>query len=144
MADLDDARRIAAASGHLAVVAVARRDGSVQASLVSAGVLDDPVDHSPGVALVAGGGSAKLALLRANPRATVVFTSGAAWVAVSGPVRLCGPDDPVADLDVPATLRAIFVAAGGTHDDWAGFDRTMADERRGGIFVRADSVTSNA
>jgi Pyridoxamine 5'-phosphate oxidase len=143
MTDLGDVRRIAAASGHLAVVAIARRDGTVQASLVSAGVLDDPVDGSPGVAIVAGGGSAKLTLLRANPRATVVFTSGYEWVAVAGAVRQCGPDDPVPGLDVPATLRAIFVAAGGTHDDWLTFDRTMADERRCGIFVRTDAVTSN-
>jgi hypothetical protein len=37
MADLDDVRRIASADGNLAVLAVGRRDGSVQASVASAG-----------------------------------------------------------------------------------------------------------
>lgn len=143
MADLEDVRRIAAAGGHLAVLAVARSDGSVQASLVSAGVIADPVDRAAGVGLVAGGGSAKLALLRANPRATIVFQHGYEWVSVAGGVRLCGPDDGADGVDVPMTLRSIYVAAGGEHDDWDAFDSTMADERRCGVFVRADAVTSN-
>jgi len=144
MADLNDVRRIAAADGHLSVLAVARKDGSVQASVVNAGVLDDPVGGAPSVALVAGGGTAKLALLRANPRATVVFKQGYEWVAVAGAVRLLGPDDVAAgDPDVPATIRSVFVAAGGSHDDWAAFDRVMAEERRCAVFVHADTVTSN-
>jgi hypothetical protein len=144
MADLDDVRRTAAADGHLAVLAVARRDGTVQASVVSAGVLDDPVSGSPSVALVAGGGTAKLALLRVNPRATAVFKHGYEWVAVAGAVRLLGPDDTAAgDPDVRATIRSVFIAAGGSHEDWDAFDRVMADERRCAVFVRADAITSN-
>ncbi len=143
MADLDDVLRIASADGNLAVLAVARGDGSVQASVVSAGVISDPADDAASVGLVAGGGTAKLALLRANPRATVVFKHGYEWVAVSGQVRLVGPDDDAGGVDVPTTLRAIYVAAGGEHDDWASFDRTMAEERRCGVFLRADAVTSN-
>lgn len=143
MVGLDDVRRLAAAD-HLAVLAVARADGSVQASLVSAGVIDDPVDGATSIGLVAGGGTAKLALLRANPRATVVFRSGYEWIAVAGFARLVGPDDPTsAELDVAGTIRAIFVAAGGTHEDWAAFDRVMADERRCAVFVHADSVSAN-
>jgi Pyridoxamine 5'-phosphate oxidase len=143
MADLDDVLRIASADGNLAVLAVARGDGSVQASVVSAGVIADPVDDAAGVGIVAGGGTAKLALLRANAQATVVFKHGYQWVAVSGRVHLIGPDDDAGVVDVPTTLRAIYVAAGGEHDDWATFDRTMADERRCGVFVRADAVISN-
>jgi len=144
MADLNDVRRIAAADGHLSVLAVARKDGSVQASVVNAGVLDDPVGGAPSVALVAGGGTAKLALLRANPRATVVFKQGYEWVAVAGAVRLLGPDDVApGDPDVPATIRSVFVAAGGSHDDWESFDRVMEEERRCAVFVHADTVTSN-
>jgi hypothetical protein len=144
VADLDDVRRIAAADGHLGVLAVARRDGSVQASVVSAGVIDDPIDGVSSVGLVAGGGTAKLALLRANPVATIVFKHGIEWVAVAGRARLLGPDDPgPGELDVPTLLRAVFVAAGGTHEDWDVFDRVMSDERRCAVFVRADAVTSN-
>lgn len=144
MAGLDDVRRIATADHHLAVLAIARADRSVQASLVSAGVIDDPIDGTPSVGLVAGGGTAKLALLRANPLATIVFTHGFEWVAVAGSVRLVGPDDPApGELDLPATIRSIFVAAGGTHEDWGAFDRAMADERRCAVFVHAHAVTSN-
>jgi hypothetical protein len=142
--ELDDVRRIAGADGHFAVLAVGREDRSVQASVVSAGVLADPIDGAPGVALVAGGGTAKLALLRAHPSATVVFKHGYDWVAVSGRARLVGPDDPVAGVpDVAATIRSVYEAAGGTHEDWDAFDRAMAEERRCAVFVRADAITSN-
>jgi|SRR5271157_1149212 len=145
MADLELVNRLAAADRHLAVLAVARPDGSVHASVVSAGVIDDPVDGSPGVAAVVGGGTRKLALLRASGRATLVFKDGWEWAAVSGPVRLVGPGDGTdLGLDVPGTIRSVFEAAGGSHEDWAEFDRVMAEERRCAVFVRADAVSSNA
>ncbi len=145
MADLDHVTRLAAADHHLAVFTVGRPDGSVHASVVSAGVIDDPVDVSPGVAAVLGGGSRKLGLLRASGRATLVFKDGWDWAAVSGPVRLIGPDDGQ-DLgfDVPDLLRSVFRAAGGSHEDWAEFDRVMAAERRYAVFVRAEAISSNA
>ena len=117
----------------------------MHASVVSAGVIADPVDGSPGVAAVLGGATRKLALLRRDARATVVFRAGGEWAAVSGPVRLVGPDDGTdLGLDVPATLRSVFTAAGGTHEDWAEFDRVMAAERRCAVFVRAEAISSNA
>lgn len=144
MADLADVARLAAADHHLAVFTVARPDGTVHASVVSAGVMDDPVDGSPGVAAVVRGGTRKLALLRRMGRATLVFKSGWEWAAVSGPARLVGPEDGTElGLDVPAILRAVFQAAGGTHEDWAEYDRVMAAERRCAVFVRADAVTAN-
>jgi hypothetical protein len=145
MADLEDARRLGAADHNLAVFTVSDRPGSVHASVVSAGVIDDPVDGSSGVAAVVGGGSRKLDLLRRVGRATLVFKSGFLWASVSGPVRLVGPDDGTElGLDVPETLRAVFRAAGGTHEDWDEFDRVMAAERRCAVFVRAERITSNA
>ena len=145
MADLEYVRRLAAADRHLAVFTVGRPDGTVHASVVSAGVIDDPLDGSPGVAAVVGGGARKLDLLRARGRATLVFKDGWEWVAVSGPVRLVGPDDGQdLGLDVPETIRSVFRAAGGSHEDWEEFDRVMAAERRCAVFVRADAITSNA
>jgi hypothetical protein len=116
MADLTDVARLAAGDHHLAVFTVARSEGSVHASVVNAGVMDDPVDGSAGVAAVIRGGTRKLALLRTEGRATLVFKVGGDWAAVAGPVRLVGPDDG-ADLalDVPALIRSVFAAAGGTH-----------------------------
>ena len=144
MADLDLVQKLAAADHHLAVLAVARADGSVQASVVSAGVIDDPVDGIPGVGAVVAGGARKLQLLRDAGMATFVFKSGFEWVAVSGPVRLIGPDDGTAfGFDVPELIRSVFRAAGGSHDDWDEFDRVMAAERRCAVFLPAERISTN-
>ena len=145
MADLDYVKRLATADHHLAVFTVARPDRTVHASVVSAGVIDDPVDGAPGVAAVVGGDTRKLDLLRGWAEATLVFKDGWEWAAVSGPVRLVGPDDGLdLGLDVPETIRSVFRAAGGSHEDWEEFDRVMAAERRCAVFVRAETVASNA
>ncbi len=144
MADITDVERLASADDHLAVLAVARRDGSVQASVVNAGVLDDPIDGTLSVGLVAMGGSSKLTLLRARSTATVVFKHGWEWVSVSGATRLIGPDDgDDATIDLVALRRRVFVAAGGTHDDWDEYDRVMAKDRRCCVFVHAERISSN-
>ena len=52
-ADLDLVRRLVAADHGLAVVATTRADGSVHASVVNAGVLDDPLTGVPVVGFVA-------------------------------------------------------------------------------------------
>jgi hypothetical protein len=141
MADLDTVRRLGAASGFLAVVATTRADGSVHASLVNAGPLEDPVTAEPAVAMVIVGGARKLEYLRRAGTATVVFRDGWSWVSVDGRVRIIGPDDAAAvRVDLPALLRAIFTAAGGTHDNWAEFDRVMAQEGRSAVFVAADRI----
>jgi hypothetical protein len=145
-ADLDLVRRLAAADRGLAVIALARPDGSVHASLVNAGVLDDPGSGAPAVAFVVAGGARKLDLVRAGGPVTVVFRSGWEWVAVDGPGRVIGPDDPSPDVApdaLPALLRAVFVAAGGTHDDWDTYDRVMAEQRRAAVLVEPARITTN-
>ena len=37
-------------------------------------------------------------------------------------------------------LRAVFTAAGGTHDDWETYDRVMAQERRTAVLMTPDRV----
>ena len=127
----------------LAVITTTRADGSVQASVVNAGVLDHPVDGSPVLGLVAQGGSAKLRHLRARPRLTAVLRAGWEWVAVEGGVELAGPDDRLEGVEGDALrllLRDIFLAAGGTHDDFDEYDRVMAEERRVAVLVRPERV----
>jgi PPOX class probable F420-dependent enzyme len=144
--DLDVVRRLAAADHGLAVVATTRRDGSVQASVVNAGVLDDPVTNRAVVGLVAAGSAVKLRLLRHAGRATIVFRAGWEWVAVEGPVRLIGPDDLPDGFGierVPQLLRDVFTAAGGTHEDWDEYDRVMAEQRRTAVLIEPERVTSN-
>ncbi len=147
MLGLDRARELAARESGLAVVATIRADGSAQASVVNAGVLNHPVTREPVVAFVARGAARKLANLRARPRATVVFRSGWEWVGVEGDAELAGPDDLLEGLDpagVARLLRDIYAAAvGGTHDDWAGLDEVMAAERHTAVLVRPARVYSN-
>jgi PPOX class probable F420-dependent enzyme len=127
----------------LAVIALARPDGTVHASVVSAGMLPHPVTGRPAVGIVAAGGSRKLGLLRAHPHATVLLRAGFRWAAVEGPAELAGPDDPLPGVDpgrLRLLLREIFTAAGGRHDDFAGYDRAMAAERRVAVLVTPTRV----
>jgi hypothetical protein len=40
-------------------------------------------------------------------------------------------------------LQNIFRAAGGTHDDWDTYDRTMADERRAAVLLAPRRTYAN-
>jgi PPOX class probable F420-dependent enzyme len=146
MASLELLRKLASADRGLAVAVTIRGDGTPQASVVNAGVLDHPLDGRPVVGLVARGQTAKLANLRARPYASVTFRAGWEWVVAEGPVQLAGPDDGLEGLsaeDVRLLLRAVFAAAGGTHDDLDAYDRVMAEERRTVVLVRPDRIISN-
>jgi PPOX class probable F420-dependent enzyme len=142
VADLDLVRRLAAADQGLAIVATARADGTVQASLVNAGVMADPGTGRDAVAFVARGGTVKLRNLRERPRATVVFRAGWEWVSVEGSVRIVGPDDADPE-ELRTLLRDVFRAAGGTHDDWDEYDRVMREDGRVAVLVAAERITSN-
>jgi hypothetical protein len=144
--DLDYIRNIAGRDHGLAVVAVARDDGTVAASVVNAGVLAHPVDGSQVVAFVSGAASRRLERLRAGHPITVTFRAGWTWASVEGCAEIVGPDDPHPQLDGDALselLRAIFTAAGGTHDDWAAYDKAMADERRPAVLIRPRRIYTN-
>lgn len=145
-ADMELVTKMAANAKNLLVIATTRPDGTVHASLVSGGVIDDPVTSQPSVGMVIGGGTAKLRHLRAAGRAAAVFQAGYGWVSVEGPVSLAGPDDlggGVAAIDIPGILRRVFVAAGGTHDDWEEYDRVMAADRRAAVFIAPERILTN-
>ncbi len=146
MADLEDFARLVPGDHGLCVISTLRADGSVQSTVVNAGVLEHPVSGEPVVGLVARGGTRKLANLRARPYATIVVRSGWQWVTAEGPAQLAGPDDPMEGLDsegVRRLLRAIFTSAGGTHEDFDAYDRVMAEERRTAILIRPDRIYTN-
>src|SRR5947199_10075286 len=105
MTDLNDFAKVAASDHNFCVMTTARSDGTMQASVVSAGLMKDAV------VVVARGGSRKLANLRARPAATIVASSGGAWVAVEGTAQLVGPDDNPPD-NLRQLLRDAFTAAG--------------------------------
>jgi hypothetical protein len=145
--DLQLVWRLAAADQGLAVVCAARADGTIQASLVNAGITGDPRNGSDLIGFVARGDAVKLRLFRQRPHATIVWRSGWEWVSLEGPVTLIGPEDPQPDFEptkLPALLRTIFVDAGGDHDDWAEYDRVMAAERRTAVLITPERISSNA
>jgi PPOX class probable F420-dependent enzyme len=129
MADIDLVHRLVAAENGLAIVSTTRPDGTIQTSLVNAGVLDGQV------AFVARASTRKLANIERAGRAAVTFRSGWDWVAVEGPARVAGDDAKL--------LRDVFTAAGGTHDDWDTYDRVMKEEGRVAVFVEPARITSN-
>ena len=146
MTTLDDAVALAAAENGLCVVSTSRADGTIQASLVNAGVLPHPATGQPALAFVTYG-RVKLANLRVRPQLAVTFRDGWRWATVEGRAELVGPDDPqpwLADADqLRLLLRAVFTAAGGTHDNWDEYDRVMAEQRRTVLLVAPSRVYSN-
>ena len=146
MTDLADFSRLVARESGLCVVSTLRADAAIGSSVVNAGVLDHPVTGRPVVGLVAMGGSRKLANVRARPQATIVVRAGWEWAAAEGPARLAGPDDPLPGVDAEGLrllLRAVFAAAGGTHDDLDAYDQVMAAERRTAVLIEPRRVYSN-
>lgn len=146
MTTLDRVKELVARENGLAVIFTSRADGTGQASIVNAGVLDHPVSGDPVVGFVVRGDTRKHSNLRRRPRVTAVFRVGWEWVAVEGDADLAGPDDQLEGLDpatVPGLLRHVFAAAGGTHDDWDEYDRVMAEERRLAVLVRPERLYSN-
>jgi PPOX class probable F420-dependent enzyme len=144
--DIADFAALVGRDHGLCVVSTLRADGTIQSSVVNAGVLDHPGTAAPVVGFVARGGTVKLAQLRARPRATIVVRAGWEWAAVEGHVQLIGPDDPAPGVDAESLrllLRAVFTAAGGTHDDWDTYDRAMADERRTVVLTTPVRIYSN-
>lgn len=142
MADLDDVRNHAAIDMGLAVVATTRADGSVHSSVVNAGPLHHPVTGAEVVGFVVKSSARKVALIRACGRASLTFRRGYRWVAVEGRADLFGPDgdESASGVDMPDLLRAVYIALGGTHDDWEEFDRMMNEERRLAVLVHPDRV----
>lgn len=137
MTTLHEAAALAAADHGLAVVATLRADQTIQASLVNAGVLAHPDTGAEVLAFVTYG-RVKLANLRARPQLAVTFRQGWRWATVEGTAELVGPDDPQPwsdDDGLRRLLRDVFTAAGGTHDDWDAYDRTMIEQRRTAVLV---------
>jgi hypothetical protein len=139
MPTLDDVMEIAGRDHYLAVVSTVRADSTIQSSLVNAGVLDHPLSGRPTLGFVTYG-AAKLGNLRAS------FRAGWTWATVEGRAELIGPDDINSEIDAERLrllLREVFVAAGGQHDDWEAYDRTMLEQRRTAVLVRESRIYSN-
>jgi PPOX class probable F420-dependent enzyme len=145
MATLADAVELGRRENFLVVVATLRADGTIQSSVVNAGVLPHPVSGSEVLALVTNG-RAKLANLRVRPQVTVTFRAGWQWLTIEGLAQIVGDDDPMPGIDAEqlrALRREVFTAAGGTHEDWDEYDRVMAAERRAVVLITPTRIYSN-
>jgi len=146
MIDLTPFANLVPRDHGLSVVVTRRADHSPHATVVNAGVLSHPLTRDDVVAFVAAGTARKLTHLRADPAIAVVVRAGWEWVSVEGAAQLIGPDDPHPEVDeggLRALLRDIFTTAGGSHDDWATYDRVMREERRTAVLVKPNRLTSN-
>jgi PPOX class probable F420-dependent enzyme len=147
VATVDDIRKIVSLDHGLAGLSTLRKDGSVQSTVVNAGVIDHPVTGQAVAAFVGRPATHKIAHLRENPRATLLWRAGWAWVAAEGAVELVGPDDALDGVEpdsVPSLLRSVYTAAGGgEHDDWAEYDRVMATERRVAVLLTPTRIYVN-
>jgi PPOX class probable F420-dependent enzyme len=146
MTTLDAAVSLAADDNGLAVISTIRAEGTVQASLVNAGIVKHPATGAQVLGFVTYG-KVKLTNLRVRPQLAVTFRRGWQWATVEGSAELAGPDDPAAWLtdgdQLRLLLRAVFTAAGGTHDNWDEYDRVMAEQRRTVVLVSPTRVYSN-
>ena len=143
MTTLSEAAALGRDEQGLAVVSTLRADATIQSSLVNAGILPDPASGADVLAFVTYG-RVKLANLRARPQLAVTFRSGWRWATVEGRASLLGPADGDPDAEtLRLLLREIFSAAGGTHDDWDAYDRTMVEQGRTAVLVEATRVYSN-
>ncbi|WP_375484209.1 TIGR03618 family F420-dependent PPOX class oxidoreductase [uncultured Jatrophihabitans sp.] len=143
MTTLSDAAALGRDEQGLAVVSTLRADATIQSSLVNAGIVTDPASGADVLAFVTYG-RVKLANLRARPQLAVTFRSGWRWATVEGRASLLGPADGDPDPEtLRLLLREIFSAAGGTHDDWEAYDRTMVEQGRTAVLVETTRVYSN-
>jgi PPOX class probable F420-dependent enzyme len=144
---IDRVRELVQRESGLAVVTTLRADGTMQASIVNAGVVSHPLTRDPVVGFAVRGRRHKLDNLRKRSTITVVFRAGWDWISVEGDAEIIGPDDTIADLnaeDVLQLLREIYAAAvGGTASDWQRMDRTMVDEGHSAVLIRPKRVYSN-
>ncbi|MCO8271830.1 TIGR03618 family F420-dependent PPOX class oxidoreductase [Actinoplanes sp. TRM 88003] len=116
----------------LAIVSTLRADQTIQSSLVNTGLVGDRL------AFVTYG-QVKLANLRVRPQLSVAFRDGWRYATVEGRAEIAGPEELEAE-ELRLLLREIFTAAGGTHDDWDEYDRTMREQRRAAVLITPTRV----
>lgn len=125
------------AESRLGVLATIKSDGRPQLSPVT-----PSYDREAGVIYVSTTeGTAKIANLRRDPRATLEVTSpdGWAWATAEGMTTLTGPGTDPDGPDVQALVDYYRMAAG-EHPDWDEYRSVMVSDRRVLIAMTVDKV----
>ena len=81
MTTLEEAAALARDERGLVIVATLRGDGTIQSSLVNAGIVPHPATGESTLVFVTNG-PVKLANLRARPQVTATFRTGWQWAAL--------------------------------------------------------------
>jgi PPOX class probable F420-dependent enzyme len=120
---------------HSSIVTTIGSSGRPQSTIVRAGPFEGTM------AFVVRGDTAKLRNLQRDPRCTVltVKLDWRQFATVEGTAEIKGPANMEAEA-LRLLLRAVFAAAGGTHDNWDEFDRVMLDEARAAVLVTPQRV----
>jgi PPOX class probable F420-dependent enzyme len=115
---------------HSSIVTTIGPSGLAQSTIVRAGPYESTI------AFVARGDTVKVRNLQTDPRCTVltVEPDWSRYATVEGRAVLHGPDNTSPE-ELRLLLRAVFVAAGGAHDDWDEYDRVMKEEGRAAVLV---------
>ena len=143
MHTIDDVRSFLATETGLATISTTQADGRVLSSVTNCGVVSDPLTGEEVVALVSRGNAARLGHVRRGSEMTIAIRRGWAWLSVTGPAHLIGPDDLPADFSADQLrllLREIYQAAGGTHDDYDEYDREMVKDGRVAVLVKPERI----
>jgi len=130
----------------LTVCSTTQADGRVLSSVVNCGVIDHPIDGTPRVAFVSTKAAARLVHIRRGSQVTVTIRRGWSWISATGSADLIGSDALPDEIDAERLrllFREIFQAAGGTHEDYEEFDRTMANEGRVVVLVIPERILGN-
>ena len=148
VATVDDIQKLVALDHGLASLSTLRRDGSVQSTVVNAGVIDHPVTGEPVAAFVGRPATRKIAHLRANPTATLLWRAGLGLGRRRGHGGARRPRRPARRASTPTTSPACCARstprpAAGEHDDWAEYDRVMAAERRMAVLLTPSRIYVN-
>lgn len=144
--ELDNVRAKLATETGLVEVITLRTNGRPLVSVVNAGIIRHPASGEEVIAFVSRGNAARLAHLRTHTQITIAIRRSWDWAGVDGTVELAGPNDDHPDVpsaDVPALLRDIFKAAGGTHDDYDEYDRAMAEDQRTAVLITPTKIYGN-
>ncbi|MFI1016838.1 PPOX class F420-dependent oxidoreductase [Streptomyces sp. NPDC020965] len=125
------------AHSRLGVLATIKSDGRPQLSPVM-----PSYDRATGVIRVSTTeGTAKIANLRRDPRATLEVTSpdGRAWATAEGTATIVGPGTDPRGPEVQA-LVDYYRAAAGEHPDWDEYRSVMVSERRVLMTMTVDHI----
>ncbi len=120
---------------HTAIVSTAGPSGKVQATVISAGMLNGKM------AFASRGHTVKVKNIKRTGRATitVIKLDTRRYVTVEGPAMVQDWDDKIADKQI-ALLREVYTAVGRPPEKWGDFEGAMRAEKRSVVLVSPERI----